>query len=83
MIVNYVNISFIGLDQRHINDDGFSQGSLLRERLSTVDLLVLTSLDQLLFILQILFTLVTQQTILMRRSTVQSLPSRLVFPGLA
>ncbi len=52
-----------------------------RGRLSTVDLLVLTSLDQLLFILKILFTYVTKQAAtLMRRSTVLSLPLQLVFP---
>jgi hypothetical protein len=35
-----------------------------------VDLLVLTSLDQLLFILEILFTFDTKQVTLMRRSAV-------------
>ncbi len=47
--------------------------------LTTVDLLLLTSLDQLLFILNI-FTFFTKQTTLMRRSTVLSLPPWLVFP---
>jgi len=41
-----------------------NQGSL------TVDLLVLTGLDQLLFILKILFTSFTKQPTLMRRSNV-------------
>jgi hypothetical protein len=41
-----------------------------------VDLLVLTSLNQLLFILKILLTFVTKQPTLMRRSTVLSLPSQ-------
>ncbi len=45
-----------------------------RRRISTVDLLVLTSLDQLLFILKILFTFFTKQPTLMGRSTVLSLP---------
>ncbi len=54
--------------------------STKRERLSTVDLLVLTSLDQLLFILKILFSFVTKQATLKRRSTVLSLPPYLVFP---
>jgi hypothetical protein len=49
-------------------------------RLSTVDLLVLTSLDQLLLILPILFSFFTNKATLMRRSTVLSLPLRLVFP---
>ena len=40
----------------------------------TVDLLALASLDQLLFILKILFTLFSEQATLMRRSTVQHLP---------
>jgi hypothetical protein len=57
-----------------------NQGSLT-EMISTVDLLALISLDQLLFILKILFTYVTQQATLMRRSTVLSLPLQLVFPG--
>ncbi len=51
-----------------------------RGRLSIVDLLVLTSLDQLLLTLQRLFTfnktsyLNDEQATLFRRSTVQSLP---------
>jgi hypothetical protein len=53
-------------------------------RLSTFDLLVLTSLDQLIFKLKILFFLFfTKQATLMRRSTVLSLPPHLVFPGKA
>ncbi len=54
-----------------------------RGRLSTVDLLVLTSLDQLIFILKILFTFITKQLTLLRRSTVLCLPLQLVFPGRA
>jgi hypothetical protein len=50
-------------------------------RLSTVDLLALTSLDRLLLILHTLFTCFTKQVNLMRRSTVLSLPLPLVFPG--
>jgi len=51
------------------------QGSLTeRERLNTVDLIVLTSLDELLFIFKMLFTFFTKQVTLMRRSTVLSLP---------
>ncbi len=46
--------------------------------LSTVDLLVLTSLDQ-----AIIIYLPSKQAILMRRSTVLSLPFQLVFPGFA
>jgi hypothetical protein len=52
-----------------------------RGRLSTVDLLVLTSLDQLIFKLKILFAFVTKQATLMRRSTVLSLPLQIVFPA--
>jgi len=55
--------------------------SYIRGRFSTVDLLVLTSLDQLLLIMKILSTYFTKQVILMRRSIVLSLPSRLVFSG--
>ena len=57
--------------------------SYSRGRLSTVDLLVLTRLDELSFILRVLFTFSMKQTILMRRSTVLSLPTQLVFPALA
>jgi hypothetical protein len=42
-------------------------------RLSTVDLLVLTSLDKLVFELKI-FSFFTKQATLMRRSTVPGLP---------
>ncbi len=56
--------------------------SYWRGRLSTVDLLELTSLHQLLFILKIVFTLFTKQGTLMRRSTVLSLLPQLVFPVL-
>jgi hypothetical protein len=59
----------------------FSQGSLTeRGRLCTVDLLVVTSFDQLPFILKI-FTYVTKQATLMRRSIVLSIPFQLVFPA--
>jgi hypothetical protein len=50
-------------------------------RLSTVDLLVLTRLDQLVFKLKILFSFFTKQAALMWRSTVLSLPPQLVFPA--
>ncbi len=43
-------------------------------RLSTVDLLVLTSLDQLIFIYKISFSFFIKQATLMRRSTVLILP---------
>jgi len=48
-------------------------------RLSTVDLLVLTSLDEFLFLL--IFNRFTKQATLMRRPTVLSLSLQLVFPG--
>jgi hypothetical protein len=54
--------------------------SYRKGRLSTFDLLVLTSLDQLLFISKILFTLISKQATFIRRSTVLSLPSQLAFP---
>jgi hypothetical protein len=41
-----------------------------------VDLLALTSLDQPLVILKILFTIFTKQATLMRRSIVMGLPDR-------
>ncbi len=53
----------------------------LRGRSSTVHLLVLTGLDQLLLILKKLFTFVTKQVTLMRSSTVLSLSLHLVFPA--
>jgi hypothetical protein len=49
----------------------------------TVDLLILTSLDQLIFVLKVLFTLFTKQATLTRRSTVLSLPPQLVFPDIS
>jgi hypothetical protein len=49
--------------------------------LSTGDLLELTSLNQLIFILEILITFATKQAILMRRSIVPSLSLQLVFPA--
>jgi hypothetical protein len=52
-------------------------------RLWTDDLLVPASLYQLLFILKILFTLVTKQSTLRSTSTVLSLLLKLVFPALA
>ncbi len=55
-----------------------NQGSLTE---GTVDLLVLTSLNQLLFTLIIVFTFVTKQAIIIKRLTVLSLPVQLVFPG--
>ncbi len=56
-------------------EESFMHGSLTEGgRLSTVDLLVLTSLNQLILILK--------QAILMRRSTVMSLPIHSMFPAL-
>ncbi len=49
--------------------------------LSTIDLLVLTSLYQLLFVLKMFFTVFTKLGTLMRRSTVLSPPSLLAFRG--
>ncbi len=51
-----------------------------RGRINTANLLILTSLDQLLFLMTILFTYVTKQAALLRSSTVLSLPVQLVFP---
>ncbi len=51
-----------------------------RGRLSAVDLLVLTSLYQLLLIMQSFFKFLTKQGTLMWRSTVLSLSPQLVFP---
>ncbi len=56
------------------------QGTLAEGgRLSTVDLLVITSLDQLLLILK---NTIYDFTILLRRSIVLNLTLWLVFPGL-
>jgi hypothetical protein len=51
-------------------------------KLSTVDLLALTSLNQFILILKILLTFVSKQATLMKRSTVLSHPVQVVFPGL-
>ncbi len=56
-----------------------SKEALLKGRLITVDLLIRTSLDQLLLILKISFTLFTKHATLIRRSTVLRHPLRLVF----
>jgi hypothetical protein len=50
-------------------------------RLSTIDLLVLTGLDQLLFQLKTLFSYITKQAFSIWRSTELSLPFQSVFPG--
>jgi len=60
---------------------GESREALLKERTSTLDLLVLTSLDWLIVMFKILITYVAKQDTSMRRSTVLSLPLRLVFHG--
>ncbi len=51
----------------------YAEKSYWRGRLSTLDLLVLTSLDQIVYILEILFSFFIKQATLMRRSTVLSL----------
>jgi hypothetical protein len=48
--------------------------------LGTVDVLVLSSTDQLIVILKVLFTFFTKQATFMRRSTVLRLTLQLVFP---
>ncbi len=53
--------------------------SYWRGRLSTIDLLVLSGLDQLLFMLKILFTFFPKLLTLMWRSTVLILPPQSVF----
>ncbi len=53
-------------------EQGWKRGNLT-EGFSTVDLLVLTGLDQLIFWLKIIFPLFAKQATLMRRSTVLSL----------
>jgi hypothetical protein len=74
----------VGVERHgHFIDTDWAGNPYWRGGLSTVDLLVLTSLDQLLFLLKILFTLFTKQATLMRRSTVPSLPFQLGFPGLS
>jgi hypothetical protein len=60
---------------------GHNREALPKLRFSTVDLLVLTGLDQLPLILKILFTFLTKPANLMRRLIVLSLPLQLVFPG--
>jgi hypothetical protein len=57
----------------------FLNEHLIEGRLSTVDLLELTSLDHLLLIMD---NIVTKQANLMRRSTVLSFPLQLVFSAL-
>ncbi len=66
--------------QKRLTGSLISGKSYRRGRFCTVDLLALTSLDQLLFILKISFSFLVKQPILMRRSTVLSLSFQLVFP---
>ena len=49
---------------------------------SVVEILVLTSLDHLIFVLNNFLPFMQKQATLMRRSTVLSLPPQLVFPKL-
>jgi hypothetical protein len=66
----------------HTHEQSKTQGSLTEgEGLSTVDLLIPTSLDQLLFRLKRFFCIFTKQANLTRRSVVLSLPRLLVFPA--
>ncbi len=48
--------------------------SYCKGRISTIDLLELISLDELILILKIIFTFGTKQATFMRRSTEQSVP---------
>jgi hypothetical protein len=52
-----------------------------RVRNSTIELLVLTSSNQLLLLLKVYFSFFTKQAILTRRSTVPSLPFQQEFTG--
>jgi hypothetical protein len=54
---------------------------ILKRRLSKGDLFVQTSLDQLLLIMEALFTLFTKQGTLMRRLILIGHPLQLVFPA--
>ncbi len=56
-----------------------SRNSYRKGRVSTVDLLLLESLDQLLLTMQILSIFLTKQATVMRRSTVLSRPFQQVF----
>ncbi len=68
----------LALLEQTLLDILLSRAPLLKGSLSKVDLLVLTSLDQLIFTLQMLFTFVTKQAALMTRSIVLSLSVQLV-----
>jgi hypothetical protein len=59
---------------------GLTKEPLVMGRLSTVDIPILTSLDQLIFIEDITY-LFTEKAILTRRSPVLALSLQLVFPG--
>ncbi len=61
----------------------YKPGNLyLRVRISTVDLLVLISLDQLILYCNLIYLFFTKPAILMRRSTVLNLPLLFVFHAL-
>jgi hypothetical protein len=81
-----ISQNYLCLDKSHsTNREGLkydeSGKAYWRGRVSTVDLLIITRLDQHLFMLKTLLTPFAKQPNLMRRSMVLSLPLHLVFPG--
>ncbi len=78
MLKNFKSI-LVNLEEKREMLKVKSNEPLLKERLSTIDLLVLTSLYQL----ETSFTFFTKQATSIRRSTVLCLPVQLVFPAKA
>jgi hypothetical protein len=74
MVLAAYFVSIYGGGHHSLNAYLKSGNSHRRGRLSTVDLLVISSLDQQLLKLQTIFSYFTKQATLMRRSTVLSLP---------
>jgi hypothetical protein len=68
------------IKMKRIDRDKLGNPHLIR-RFSTFDLLVITTFDQLFFLLKTLFIFYTKRGTLTRRSTVQSLILQLEFPG--
>ncbi len=73
----YKKVDFSVEDARNAG----SGKSYWKETLSTVDLLALTSLDQLIFILIMSYTFITKQATIMSRLTILSFPVKLAFPA--
>jgi hypothetical protein len=79
-LFNFENLETVSLFEEQSVQRIDSGNPNLKGRINMIDLLVPTSLDQLLFILKLYFSFFTKQPLLMRRSTALSLPLQKGFP---